>query len=361
MAGGILALVAPILVIAGVAGVGGYALRRWGRGLTGREAPIPLGLLHQFPIGPRQRIGLLRVGDRVLVVSVSEHDVRVLTELAGETLARALAAFPTAERPKRLLWTVALVAALAATPAAQVLAAPVARQKAGAAVVQRPPAGLLPGVGPKGDIELKGAVGIAVLIGALTLLPTLFLMMTSFTRIVVVLHFLRFALGTQAAPPGQLLVAIAVLLTGVVMGPTLDRANREALQPYLAGELSQAQAYRNALVPFREFMLANTRDETLAMFAEVTHQPAGTASEQVPTTTLMGAFITSELSTAFQIGFVIFLPFVVIDLIVASVLVSMGMFMLPPAMVSVPFKLLLFVLADGWDLVVQNLIAGFRA
>jgi flagellar biosynthetic protein FliP len=144
------------------------------------------------------------------------------------------------------------------------------------------------------------------------------------------------------------------------MAPVLNQANRDALQPYREGRITQVQAYQAALVPFRHFMMANTREQSLAALTQLTGADSARSADDIPTVTLMAAFATSELTTAFQIGFVIFLPFVVIDLIVASVLVSMGMFMLPPVMVSLPFKLLLFVLADGWTLIVQNLVLGFH-
>ncbi len=212
----------------------------------------------------------------------------------------------------------------------------------------------------KDALQVSGAVGLVVLIGVLTLLPAMFLLMTSFTRILIVLHFLRSALGTQTVPPGQLLVAIAVLLTGVVMNPVLQDANRTALQPYLEGRVSQAQAYEQGVKPFREFMLANTRERDLALFTELSHVSGAATPEDLPVFTVISAFVTSELRTAFQMGFVIFLPFIVVDIIVASVLMSLGMFMLPPMMISLPVKLLLFVLADGWTLVVQNLVASYR-
>ncbi|KPJ95507.1 MAG: flagellar biosynthesis protein flip [Gemmatimonas sp. SG8_17] len=210
------------------------------------------------------------------------------------------------------------------------------------------------------ELKLSGAVGIVVFLGAMTLLPALLLLMTSFTRILVVLHFLRSALGTQTTPPGQLLVAIAVLITSVVMAPILSDANRTALTPYFDGEISQVEAYKLGIVPFRGFMLANTREQDLAMFADLSVEEDIESVDDLPTVVVVSAFVTSELRTAFQIGFLIYVPFVVIDLIVASVLMSMGMFMLPPIMVSLPFKLLLFVLADGWSLMLQNLVASFR-
>jgi len=187
-----------------------------------------------------------------------------------------------------------------------------------------------------------------------------FLLMTSFTRILIVLHFVRTAIGTQTAPPGQLLVALAVLLTGVVMHPVIERANTDAIQPYLSGQMSQTEAYHKALDPLKHFMIANTREKDIGTFVELTGQQDADSIEALPILTVTAAFVTSELRTAFQMGFVIFLPFVVVDLIVASVLMSMGMFMLPPVMISLPFKLMLFVLADGWSLVVQRLVTGFH-
>jgi flagellar biosynthetic protein FliP len=210
------------------------------------------------------------------------------------------------------------------------------------------------------QLQLTGTVGLVVFLGALTLLPAVVLLMTSFTRILVVLHFLRSALGTQGSPPGQLLVAIAVLLTGVVMHPVLDEVNATALQPYLEGQVTQADAYQLALAPFRRFMLANVREKDLATFTELSGVTDAASIDEIPTLTVVSAFVTSELQAAFWMGFVIFLPFVVVDLLVATSLMSLGMFMVPPVMISLPFKLLLFVLADGWSLIGQNLVASFQ-
>lgn len=232
-----------------------------------------------------------------------------------------------------------------------------------------PAFGVLPPAPPKVDVRigegkdavhLEGAVGLVVFMGVLTLLPAMFLLMTSFTRILIVLSFLRSALGTQSAPPTQLLVAISVLLTGVVMNPVLQQTQKQALQPYFDGRITQTEAYQRGIVPFREFMLANTREQDLNTFAEMSGIAHADSVEELPTITVVSAFVISELRTSFQMGFVIYLPFLVVDLIVASVLMSLGMFMLPPVMISLPFKLLLFVLADGWTLVVQNLVASFR-
>jgi len=209
-------------------------------------------------------------------------------------------------------------------------------------------------------LKLSGSVGVVILMGLLSMLPMLLLMMTGFTRILVTLHFLKQALGTQSAPPGQLLAAMALLLSGFVMGPTLKDVNTTALEPWMAGQIEQVEMMSRAVVPFKEFMLRQVRDQDLQTFVDLAEIKQPESREAVPLTILMSAFVTSELRTAFQIGFALFLPFIVIDVVVGSVLMSMGMVMLPPAMISMPFKLLLFVLVDGWALVVTGLVQSFR-
>jgi flagellar biosynthetic protein FliP len=211
-----------------------------------------------------------------------------------------------------------------------------------------------------GGLRLSGSVGIVILLGLLTLLPTLVLMMTSFTRILIVLQFLKQALGTQTAPPSHLVGALALLLTGFVMAPTMREVNRVALTPWLDGQIEQGAMMQNALGPMRAFMLRQTRERDIAAFLEMSGGPVPERAEDVSTLVLTSAFVTSELRTAFQLGFVLFLPFIIIDIVVASVLMSMGMFMLPPAMIALPFKLLLFVLVDGWTLLIQSLVQGFK-
>ena len=185
-------------------------------------------------------------------------------------------------------------------------------------------------------------------------------MMTGFTRILIVLHFLRQALGTQSAPPGQLMAALALLLTGFVMAPTLAKVNETALQPWMNGTIEQAEMLSVGVQPFREFMFAQVRESDVTTFLQMSSRPQVASVDEVPLVVLMTAFVTSELRTAFQIGFALFLPFIVIDVVVASVLMSMGMMMLPPAMISLPFKILLFVLVDGWALIAQGLVTSFR-
>ncbi|MDQ8153277.1 MAG: flagellar type III secretion system pore protein FliP [Gemmatimonadota bacterium] len=216
------------------------------------------------------------------------------------------------------------------------------------------------GAGGSGGLRLSGTVGVVVMMGLLTLLPTLVLMMTGFTRILVVLHFLRQAIGTQSAPPAQLIAALALLITGFVMSPTLTEVNRTALQPWMDGKIEQGEMLTEGVKPFRTFMLRQVRPSDLTTFASISGQQVAGGPQDAPLVVLVAAFVTSELRTAFQIGFALFLPFIVIDVVVASVLMSMGMMMLPPAMISLPFKLLLFVLVDGWALIVTGLVQSFH-
>jgi flagellar biosynthetic protein FliP len=218
----------------------------------------------------------------------------------------------------------------------------------------------LGGDGDNGGLRLNGTVGIVIMMGLLTLLPTLLLMMTGFTRILIVLQFLKQAMGTQSAPPGQLLAAMALLLTGFVMGPTLSEMNRTAITPWLDGKMTQVEMMKEGVKPMREFMLKQTRESDIKTFVELSRMPRPATVNDVPLHVLMSAFVASELRTAFQIGFAIYLPFIIIDTVVASVLMSMGMFMLPPAMISLPFKLLLFVLVDGWSLTITSLVQSFK-
>ena len=215
------------------------------------------------------------------------------------------------------------------------------------------------GDGKDGGLRLSGTVGIVVMMGLLTLVPTLVLMMTGFTRILIVLHFLKQAMGTQSAPPAQLLAAMALLLTGFVMAPTFTEINRTALEPWMDGKMTQVEMLKEGVKPMRTFMLKQTKEPDLRTFLELSRLPRPNGVDDVPLHVLTSAFVASELRRAFQIGFMIYLPFIIIDAVVASVLMSMGMFMLPPAMISMPFKLLLFVLVDGWGLLITGLVKSF--
>ncbi len=194
---------------------------------------------------------------------------------------------------------------------------------------------------------------------ALGFLPAVLLMMTAFTRIVIVLSLLRQALGTQAAPPNQVVIGLSLFLTFFVMSPTLDKVYDDAWLPYSTNQIAMNEALSRGVVPVREFMLKQTRQSDVQLFAKLAKLPAEVKGEDVPLRVLVPAFVTSELKSAFQIGFLIFIPFLIIDLIVASVLMSLGMMMLSPVLVALPFKLLLFVMADGWNLLMGSLAASF--
>ena len=200
---------------------------------------------------------------------------------------------------------------------------------------------------------------ILALMTALTLLPAILLMMTSFTRIIIVLSILRQALGTAQTPSNQIILGLALFLTLFVMTPVFDQVYAVAIAPYLDGSLPAMDALQAAVEPFKTFMLAQTRETDIRMFADIAGVTEIESPEQTPFTLLMPAFVTSELKTAFQIGFLIFIPFVIIDLVVASVLMSMGMMMLSPMIISLPFKLMLFVLVDGWSLIMGTLASSF--
>ena len=201
---------------------------------------------------------------------------------------------------------------------------------------------------------------ILLALTVLSLAPAILVLMTSFTRIIVVFSFLRHALGTQQMPPNQVLIGLALFLTCFLMTPVWQKINQEALQPYLTSEVSQQEAFSKAIQPLRQFMLKQTREKELALFVKTAKLERPQNSTEVPTLVLLPAFVISELKTAFQIGFLIYIPFLIIDMVVASVLLSMGMMMLPPIMISLPFKLLLFVLVDGWWLLVGSLVQSFH-
>ena len=208
-------------------------------------------------------------------------------------------------------------------------------------------------------VDFVASLQILGLLTILSLAPAILIMMTSFTRIIIVLAFVRNALATQQMPPNQVLIGLALFLTLFIMMPTWNQVNTEAIQPFLAGEIEQELAIERAMDPIRYFMLKQTREKDLALFINLSNTEPPTTFADVPTHVLIPSFIISELKTAFQLGFLIFLPFLVIDMVVASVLMSMGMMMLPPMMISMPFKILLFVLVDGWHLIVRSLVLSF--
>ena len=203
-------------------------------------------------------------------------------------------------------------------------------------------------------------IKLLIVLTILTLLPSFIMMMTSFVRIVVVFGFLRNAVGTQQSPPNQVLIGLALFLTFFIMKPVYSDINTNAIQPFLQNKITQEEAMDKGAKPLRKFMLKQTRQKDLKLFMEVSKVGDNVTKDNVPLYIVVPAFITSELKTAFEIGFLLYIPFLIIDLVVASVLMSMGMFMLPPVLVSLPFKLLLFVMVDGWYLLVKSLVISFK-
>jgi len=244
-------------------------------------------------------------------------------------------------------WLLALPAALMPLAAQAQVAVPGALDRAFGAVTGGPGAGM--------SLSLQ----LLIIMGLLTLLPSLVLMMTSFTRILIVLAILRQAIGLQQSPPNPVLIGLALFLSLFVMAPTLEKVNEQAIAPYSAGTINAEQAIAEGGKQFHAFMIRQTREKDLAMFADMAGAGKFRSGAEVPFSILLPAFVTSELKTAFQIGFMLFLPFLVIDLVVASVLMSLGMMMMSPIIVSLPFKLLLFVLVDGWALLMGSLAASF--
>jgi flagellar biosynthesis protein FliP len=203
-------------------------------------------------------------------------------------------------------------------------------------------------------------IQILVILTLLSFLPAMLISVTCFTRIIVVAHFLRQAIGTQSAPSNQILIGLALFLTLFVMGPTWDRVYEQAIQPYQEGKIGPPEAFEKAAPALREFMLRQVREKDLALFVRISGMAAPATVEDIPLRVVIPAFMISELKTAFQIGFVLFLPFLVIDMVISSILLSSGMMMLPPVVISTPFKILLFILVDGWNLVIGSLVQSFR-
>ncbi len=404
----VLAALGFVLVLLGVAL---KFLRAFAPGASSRGR-MRMRVVQRLSLGPKQGIAVVQIGRRHIAVTVGDGGVNRLFQLEEDEAAEFTAevtgaptsdkfvkSFATALKHASGLKAAALVALFAvmlsassasaqaqARTAAPTAAAPktaatkpvsapataakkdtttpapaLVSKSADLAITKlAPQVDLRVGGEANSGLRLSGTVGIVVMMGLLTLLPTLLLMMTSFTRILIVLHFLRTALATQNAPPATLVAAMALLLSGFVMQPTLTAVNRDALQPWMNGQIEQGEMLTRGAKPFRAFMLRQTRNHDLQVFVDLSRGPKPNTIDDVPLVTVMSAFVTSELRTSFQIGFALFLPFIVIDVVVSSVLMSMGMFMLPPAMISLPFKLLLFVLVDGWTLIVQSLVASFR-
>ena len=228
---------------------------------------------------------------------------------------------------------------------------------AGAAFAAGPSLSLSMGSGDPSDTVT--GIKILALLTLMTLAPSILISMTSFTRIIIVFGFVRHALGTQAMPPNQILVGLSLFLTMFVMKPVWERVDAEALTPYTAGEMGDYEAMTAAMDPVKDFMIRQTREKDLALFYKITKTARPQSHHDVPASLLIPAFIISELKTAFQMGFMLFMPFLLLDMVIASILMAMGMMMLPPILISLPFKVMLFVVVDGWNLLVGSLIKSF--
>jgi len=210
-----------------------------------------------------------------------------------------------------------------------------------------------------GQVQMNMPVQIMILLTLLTFLPAIIISLSSITRIIIVFHFLRQAMGTQEAPSNQILIGLALFLSFFIMNPTLTAMYNNAYEPWSKGEIDQTQAIERAAAPLKQFMLKSTREKDLQLFVEMSGEAKPKGPEELSMRAVMPAFMISEIKTAFQIGFVLFLPFLVIDMVVSSVLLSMGMMQLPPMMVSLPFKVLLFIMVDGWNLIISSLVKSY--
>jgi flagellar biosynthetic protein FliP len=383
-ASSLITLVSALALILGLVAL----LSRFVRRLSGAHGSDRLGrieVLGRASLAPRQGVATIRVEDRVLLVSFGDGGVRQIADLGSSWSQQPTLCEEPATRTDASTGPPAMISVLrtrvgglrafmlslvllfglsADAVVAQTASDSLAANTVAAVASQvlsspnAPNVDLQVGGGDDG-LRVSGTVGTVLFIGFMTMIPTLLLLTTSFTRILIVLHLLKQAIGTQTAPPAHLLTAMALLLTGFVMAPTFDAVHTSAVAPWLDGEIDEVQMIQTAAGPMREFMLGVTREQDLAAFLEMRDTPAPETIDDVPFVVVTSAFVTSELTHAFQIGFALFLPFVIIDLVVAAVLMSMGMFMLPPAMISLPFKLLLFVLVDGWALVMGSLVQSF--
>lgn len=231
---------------------------------------------------------------------------------------------------------------------------------AAAQPIQVPRFELRIGGGDDDPESLVGFLQLLLILSLMTLAPAFVMLMTAFTRIVVVLSFTRYAMATQQIPPNQVVIGLALFLTFFVMQPIFAQVNEQAIQPYLEGEITQEEAFALGEAPIRDFMFYHTREKDLALFVDIAGLQPPEIKNDIPLHVLVPSFVISELKTAFQMGFMLFVPFLIIDMVVASTLMSMGMFMLPPVIVSMPFKILLFILVDGWHLVVKSLLQSFN-
>ncbi|MEW5744012.1 MAG: flagellar type III secretion system pore protein FliP [Nitrospirota bacterium] len=312
-------------------------------------------MLHYQPFGPKKGIAIVKVVREYMVIGVTDENISLLSKLNPADVQEALPqeALPVPEPGTRIrdLMKRGFFVALLVPGALLGMAALPASSYAQPA----PPAA------PTGSLfGLSTPIEIMLFLTLLSILPSILVMVTSFTRIVVVLSFLRQALGTPQVPPTQVVIGLSLFITFFIMSPVIDRIYSEAYTPYTKKEINAEDALSRAGVPLKEFMLKQTKEKDLALFLKMSKLERPARPMDLPMRVVIPAFAIGELKKAFEIGFLIFLPFLVIDMVVSSILLSMGMMMLPPVMISMPFKLLLFVLVDGWDLLIGSLVGGYR-
>ena len=369
-------LIAFILIL-----VASYYVTRWyAQSGFVRRQNHNMEIVDTLSMGPNRQICIVRIGQKYIAVSVCKDHIRFLTEVSGDEIEFE----PKTETETRLrmsrfkqlffrksiwkgLFTIAVfmlvffVSAPAYSAAAKRVDQTTQDEIAGDADADDDTFDL--NISSNlGSTRLESTLQILIMLTILALAPSILIMVTSFTRIIVVFHFLRTAIGTQTTPPNQVLVGLALFMTIAIMTPVFTQVYDDGVKPYTQGQMEEKEAVEAGLKPLRKFMLGQTRDKDLKLFMKINDTSSDEIKDydDLSITTIIPAFIISELRTAFIIGFVIYLPFIVIDMVVASTLMSMGMMMLPPTTISLPFKILLFVLADGWNLIVDQLVRSFQ-
>ncbi|MCR9097772.1 MAG: flagellar type III secretion system pore protein FliP [bacterium] len=356
--------VAALCVVLGAIVLLRGALVRFGLAPGGGRAPRSIQVVESVPLGPKQRLHLVEVDGRRLLLGASEQGIARLARLPDEAAAREATIpevdeAPGARRKPRLTsvlsawsgWLPLFAFALLAVSAPEAAAQDVAEAS---------PTFSVSIDGATAPDKLSDTLKIVLVLTAISIAPSILLMATCFTRILIVLALLRQALGTATLPPNQVLVGLALMTTVYVMTPVGEVVYEDALKPYMAEEIGGDVAIERGLAPVQDYLLAHTRENDLLLFVEMKGEAIPEAAEDVSISVLMPAFMISELRTAFEIGFMIYLPFLVVDLVIASMLISLGMIMLPPVMIALPFKLMLFVLVDGWNLTLTALVSGLQ-
>ncbi|HHY11837.1 MAG TPA: flagellar type III secretion system pore protein FliP [Firmicutes bacterium] len=348
------------------------AVRLWSRRFRPGRPMAYLQVMDSLALGRERMVCVIKAGRSILVLGLTDHNISLLKEMPASELDDLPAPQDCKETDSTKSFFSDVIARISerstrfgSTKMITGLLLGVLLANCLCGYASAAPENMIPNIdiridGETGQGGLLNAIGILAVLTVLTLAPAILILTTSFTRIVIVFSFLRTSLGTQQTPPNQVLVGLALLLTFFVMAPTWNQVNQVAIEPYMAGGLSAQEAISLGQGPIKQFMLRQTREKDLALFIEMGQEGEAFSPEEMPLVQVVPAFAISELKTAFEMGFILFLPFLVVDMVVASTLMSMGMLMLPPVLISLPFKLLLFVLVDGWGLITRSLIGSFK-